>query len=162
MNNLLYDINAQIAQLTESLSEGEIDQQTYLDTIEAMGAEEAVEQIVRSIMNLEAEAEAVRIEKMSLDGKQKHLEQAADNLRKILTLHMELVNQPQLQAGIFSVTKGSTQSVELLYEDVTNYPADYLISQKPKLDKRKLLKDLKDGKMVDGAVLKQTDYIKIK
>lgn len=162
MNNTLYEISAAIAQLTEQLADEEIDNQTYLDTIESLGADEAVEQVVKSILNIDAEAEAVKTEKMMLDAKQKRLEKTADNLRKVVIGYMEVSKQPKLKAGIYSVTKGSTQGVELLYDDIENYPEEYLVDQKPKLDKRKLLADLKAGEIVDGAIIKQTDYIKIK
>ena len=51
-----------------------------------------------------------------LDAKQKRLEKAADNLRKVVIGYMEVSKQPKLKAGIYSVTKGSTQGVELLYD----------------------------------------------
>ena len=58
MNNLLYEINEAILSLTEMLKNGEIDEQAYIDTVEGMGAENAIEDIVKSILNLEAEVEA--------------------------------------------------------------------------------------------------------
>lgn len=162
MSNLLYEINEAIESLTDSLVNDEIDEQTYIDTIESLGAEAAVEDIVKSIMNADAEAEAIKIQKMMLDGKLKHAETKVDRLKQILMRYMALTNMGKLKAGIFSVTKGSAQSVELLYDNIENYPEEYLIAQKPKLDKRTLLKDLKDGKQVDGALIKQTEYVKIK
>lgn len=162
MNNLLYEINSAILQLTESLTEGDIDEQAYADTIESLGAENAIEDVVKSIKNLEAEAEAIKAEKDSLDCKQKQAEATATKLKKILLQHMELTNSPKLKAGMFNISQGSTQSVELLYDDIENYPEEYLIAQKPKLDKRKLLSDLKEGEIVDGAIIKTTKYIKIK
>lgn len=161
-NDLLYHINEAIAALTESLEAGEIDQQAYIDTVENLGGENAIEDVVKSILNLEAEAEAVKAAKIALDSKQKRAEAAADSLRQIVVKFMDLTNAPKLNAGIFKVTKGSTASVDLLYEDMENYPAEYLIPQKPRLDKRKLLADMKNGAQVDGAVLKTTNFIKIK
>lgn len=162
MNNLLYEINSAILTLTESLTEGEIDEQVYTDTIESLGADNAIEDVVKSIKNLEAEAEAIKTEKDSLDIKQKQAEATAAKLKKILLNHMEITKSPKLKAGVFSISQGSTQSVELLYDDIENYPEEYLVSQKPKLDKRKLLSDLKDGEVVDGAIIKTTKYIRIK
>ena len=162
MNNLLNEINDAIAQLTESLAEGEIDEQTYLDTIESMGAEEAIESIVKSIRNLEAESEQLNIEKMMIDAKKHRADSTADELRKLLIRYMKLSKSDKVKAGIFNISRGSTQSVELLYEDIENYPEEYLVEQKPKLDKRKLLSDLKEGCIIDGAIIKTTDYIKIK
>ena len=162
MNNLLYEINEAILSLTEMLKNGEIDEQAYIDTVEGMGAENAIEDIVKSILNLEAEVEAVKKAKWELDNKQKTAENSAEKLRKVLTQYMSIANSDKVKAGIFSISKGSAQSVELLYDDVENYPDKYLIEQKPKLDKRKLLADLKNGEAVDGAVLKQTDFVKIK
>jgi hypothetical protein len=162
MNNLLYEINSAIAQLTESLADGEIDEQAYADTIESLGASEAIEDIVKSIRNLEAEAEQLNVEKMLIDSKKKRAEETASSLKKVLINYMALTKSDKVEAGVFKITKGSTQSVELLYEDIENYPEEYLVEQKPKLDKRKLLSDLKEGCIIDGAIIKTTDYIKIK
>ena len=162
MSNLLYEINDAVTGLTESLISGEIDEQAYVDTIESLGAENAIEDVIKSIRNYEAEAEEIKIEKMNLYAKQKYVESAAEKLRKMIIKYMSLTKQPKLKAGIFNVTKGSNQSVELLYDDIENYPEEYLVAQKPKLDRRKLLADLKDGTVVDGALIKQTECIKIK
>lgn len=162
MSSYLYDINGAILELTEALENGEIDQQAYLDTVESLGAENAILDVVKHIRNLEAEAEEIKIEKMHLDSKQRRAESTVDKLRKILLEYMSLTNVDKMTAGVFNVTKGSTTGVELLYEDIENYPQEYLIEQKPKLDKRRLLTDLKNGCIVDGALLKNTEYIKIK
>lgn len=157
----LYQVNEAIMTLSEALADGDIDEATYLDTIENMGAENAIEDVVKSIRNLEAEAEAVKLERMHLDGKIKRAETQAEALRKVLVKYMQLTNASQLKAGIFKVSTGSTISLDLLDDNIEGYPDEYLIPQQPKLDKRKMLADLKNGATVDGALLKATKYIKI-
>ena len=41
-------------------------------------------------------------------------------------------------------------------------PEDYKVEQAPKVDKKKILNDLKEGKYVPGAELKQDERLNIK
>lgn len=162
MMNNLYEINGAIMQLTESFADGEIDEQAYLDTIESMGADTAVEDVVKSILNLESQAEAIKLEENRLVTKRRTAERTADRLREILGQYMDITNETKIKAGVFSVSRGSTMSVELMNDDVESYPEKYLVQQKPKLDKRQMLADLKNGESIDGAVIRVTSHIKIK
>lgn len=158
----LYEINGAIAQLAEMLTEGDIDQQTYEDTVSSLGAVSEIEELVKAIRNKEAEAEMFKAEKDRLAERQKSAEAACERMKAILTDYMKVSNSKSVDAGLFKVTLGQTQSVDLLYEDTEFYPEEYLIEQKPKLDKRKMLAALKAGDTIDGAALHTTEYVKIK
>lgn len=158
----LYDINGAIAQLAEMLTDGDIDQQTYEDTVSSLGAVSEIEELVKAIRNKEAEAEMFKAEKDRLAERQKSAEAACERMKAILTDYMKVSNSKSVDAGLFKVTLGQTQSVDLLYEDTEFYPEEYLIEQKPKLDKRKMLAALKAGDTIDGAALHTTEYVKIK
>ena len=158
----LYEINGAIAQLVEMLTDGDIDQQTYEDTVSSLGAVSEIEELVKAIRNKEAEAEMFKAEKDRLAERQKSTEAACERMKTILTDYMKVSNSKSVDAGLFKVTLGQTQSVDLLYEDTEFYPEEYLIEQKPKLDKRKMLAALKAGDTIDGAALHTTEYVKIK
>lgn len=158
----LYEINGQIAQLAEMLSDGDIDQQIYDDTVSSLGAVSEIEELVKAIRNKEAEAEMFKAEKDRLAEKQKSAETAVERMKSMLTDYMKLTNDKSITAGLFKITLGQTQSVDLLYDDWKNFPEEYLINQQPKLDKRKMLSDMKAGTAIDGAVLKTTNFVKIK
>ena len=158
----LYEINGAIAQLVEMLTDGDIDQQTYEDTVSSLGAVSEIEELVKAIRNKEAEAEMFKAEKDRLAERQKSAEAACERMKTILTDYMKVSNSKSVDAGLFKVTLGQTQSVDLLYEDTEFYPEEYLIEQKPKLDKRKMLAALKAGDTIDGAALHTTEYVKIK
>lgn len=158
----LYEINGAIAQLAEMLTEGDIDQQTYEDTVSSLGAVSEIEELVKAIRNKEAEAEMFKAEKDRLAERQKSAEAACKRMKAILTDYMKVSNSKSVDAGLFKITLGQTQSVDLLYEDTEFYPEEYLIEQKPTLDKRKMLAALKAGDTIDGAALHTTEYVKIK
>ena len=67
----LYEINGQILQLAEMLEAGEIDETIYTDTVQALGGEIAIEDIIKAIRNKNAEAEALKAE---ADAKQAEAE----------------------------------------------------------------------------------------
>ena len=158
----LYEINGQIAQLAEMLAEGEIDQQIYQDTIASLGAESQIEQLVKAIRNAEAEAAMYKEEKDRFAEKQKSAETACERMKKLLIDYMVVTESKSINTGLFKVNIGQTQSVELMYDDINNYSDAYIIEQPPKLDKRKMLSDMKAGITVDGASLKTTNFVKIK
>ena len=158
----LYEINGAIAQLAEMLTDGDIDQQTYEDTVSSLGAVSEIEELVKAIRNKEAEVEMFKAEKDRLAERQKSAEAACERMKAILTDYMKVSNSKSVNTGLFKITLGQTQSVDLLYEDTEFYPEEYLIEQKPKLDKRKMLAALKAGDTIDGAALHTTEYVKIK
>ena len=63
----IYELTEQAAQLYALLESGEIDEQIFNDTLEAMGAEEKIKNCCYIIKQLEADAKALKEEKEKLD-----------------------------------------------------------------------------------------------
>jgi hypothetical protein len=156
----LYEINGSILQLAEMLESGEIDETVYNDTIESLGAEIAVEDVVKAIRNKQAEAEAIKVEADKLTDKRRRAEAAAEGLKKILLTYLTATQQKKVSAGVFSISRGASKSVEIL--DETAIPESYLIAQPPKVDKKAILAKLKEGEAIEGAQLKESEYVTIK
>ena len=156
----LYEINGQIAQLADMLSEGEIDETVYKDTVESLGAEIAVEDVVKAIRNKSAEAEAYKAEAEKLTDKKRRAEAAADGLKKILLSYLTVTEQKKANAGLFTVSRGVSKSCEIT--DESAIPAQYLIAQPPKIDKKAILADLKAGTDIAGATIKESEHVTIK
>lgn len=156
----LYEINGQIAQLAELLEEGEIDETTYNDTIEALGAEIAVEDVVKGIRNKAAEAEAYKAEADKLTDKKRRAEAAVDGLKRLLLTYLTVTEQKKVSTGLFTVSRGASKSCEIVDESLI--PAEYLIPQPSKIDKKTILAELKEGKTIKGAQLKESEHITIK
>lgn len=156
----LYEINGSILQLAEMLESGEIDETVYNDTIESLGAEIAVEDVVKAIRNKQAEAEAIKAEADKLTDKRRRTEAAADGLKNILLTYLTATQQKKVNTGVFTISRGTSKSVEILNETVI--PETYLIAQPPKIDKKSILAKLKEGEVIEGAQLKESEYVTIK
>ena len=67
----LYEMTVAANQLYDMLTSGEIDEQTFNDTLEAMGTEEKLESYCKVIRQLEGDAEMLKTEKERIEKKQK-------------------------------------------------------------------------------------------
>lgn len=156
----LYEINGQIAQLAEMLESGEIDETAYNDTVEALGAEIAVDDVIKAIRNKQADVEAYKGEADRLTDKKRRAEAAVDGLKALLLRYMQITEQKSVKTSLFTASKGVSKSADIT--DETALPAEYLIPQPPKVDKKAILAALKEGKQITGAELKESEHITIK
>lgn len=156
----LYEITQSIAQLVELMDEGEIPEEAFNDTVESLGAEEAIEGVIKAIRNTLADAEAYKAEAERLTEKKRAAEEKADRLKKLILDYLTTTNQKKASAGIFSVSRRSSKSCELY--DEGQIPEAYLVYQPPKVDKKTILAELKEGKEIPGARLRESESVIIK
>ena len=156
----LYQITQSTQQLLEMLSEGEIPEDVYKDTVDALGAENAIDDVVKAIRNKQAEAEAFKAEADRLIEKKQAAEKAIDSMKKLILDYMRATDQKKTGTGLFTVSRRSSKSCELT--DETKIPEQYLIPQPAKINKKAILAELKEGKEIAGARLKESESIMIK
>jgi len=156
----LYELNGYVKQLAEMLEEGEIDDTIYADTLEALMAENAVEDVVKAIRNAEADVVAYKEEIQQLTAKKQRAEKSIDCFKKLILDFCNTTQQKKITAGIFKVSRGVSKSTEIV--DISQIPPKYLVQQSPTVDKKSLLKDLKEGEEIQGAKIKETEYITIR
>ena len=88
----------------------------------------------------------------------------ANNLERLkLSLYeaMEQIGKDKIKTPRFSIwIQNNPQSIEVL--DELEIPKEYYVERLPVLDKRQLLADLKDGKEIKGAVIKQTKGVRFR
>lgn len=156
----LYEINGKIAQLSEMLSEGEIDEEIYNDTLENLGGAVAVEEVIKALRNKQAEAELFEEEADKFTEKKKKAEKAVDSLKKMLLTYLNNTGKKKEQTTLFTVSKGCSKSANITDESLI--PAEYLIEQPAKVDKKAILAALKAGESIQGAEIKESEYITIK
>lgn len=156
----LYEITQSTLQLVEMLQDGEIDEKCYNDTLESFGTEYAIEDVIKSIRNKEAEIKAFKDEITRLTEKKNKAEGIIERLKNLLTAYLNLTKQNKVKTDLFSVTRKQSESVKIT--DDTKIPEKYLVQQQPTIDKKQLLKDLKNGDEISGAEIKKTDYITIR
>lgn len=156
----LYEINGKIAQLSEMLSEGEIDEGIYQDTLENLGGAVAVEEVIKAIKNKQGEAELFEAEADKFTEKKKKAEKAVDSLKKMLLTYLNNTGKKKEQTTLFTVSKGCSKSANITDESLI--PAEYLIEQPAKVDKKAILAALKAGESIQGAEIKESEFITIK
>ena len=156
----LYEINGQVLQLAEMLENGEIDESIYTDTVEALGGEIAVDDVIKAIRTKLAEAEALKAEAEKLTEKKKRCEAAVDGMKCMILDYLNNTKQSKVKTTLFCVSKGSSKSVNIA--DESKLPAEFLIPQPAKVDKKAILAKLKAGEDIPGAAIDEKEFITIK
>lgn len=155
----LYEINGDIRLLWEMHENGEIDVQTYKDTIESLGTETIVEEHVKMIRNAESNAEKLIEESDKLRVKAEAEKKKAETAKNLVINFLDAIQEKKISAGIFRVSKCVSKSVDIT--DISVMSEIYLVPQPPKADKKAILADLKSGKEISGAKLKESAYLRI-
>lgn len=156
----LYQLTGAALQLQEALELGEIDQQTFDDTLESLDIDTKVENICKVIRNLEAQAKAFKEEKDRLAEREKSVKNGVARLKESLLFSLQSLDRNKVEAGIFTVSRSKSKSVKII--DETWLPEQFLIYQPAKIDKAAIAKVLKDGEEVAGAELEETEHVRIR
>lgn len=156
----LYELTQNAAYLQLLLEDGEIDEQTFADSIESLMIDDKVENICKVIRNLEAQATVFKEEAERLTKKKQTAENGVKRLKERLVNLLQVTNSEKMKAGLFTVTLGRSTAVDVMNEGLL--PEDYLILPQPKVDKTRIGADLKAGLEVPGAQLKESYHVRIK
>ena len=156
----LYELTGSAFELQMLLESGDIDEDTYKDTIESLDIETKIENICRVIRNLTAEAEAYKAEKDRLAERQKTAENGIKRLKDSLLHYMLTTEQTKVKQGVFSVRINRTASVNIT--DPLVIPPDYLKFSEPTINKAEIKKAIKEGKQISGAELVENSSVVIR
>ena len=122
--------------------------------------EDKAENIAKLIKNYEADIEAFKTEEKRIAERRRTLENDVKRLKEYLFSNMKLTGKTKFKKGTFSFNIAkSPASVEIINQDII--PMDYreLVEV---INKKDILQDLKDGKDVQGAILKQGESLRIR
>ncbi len=133
----------------------QIDEQTLADTLEgATNLREALEALVRSALEDECLAKALRERIETMRGRLARLEARASSKRQVVVEGMSTADMPKIVAPDFTASvRMGPPGVEIV--DESELPIDFLVPQAPKPDKRLILEALSRGTVVPGALLAQ-------
>jgi hypothetical protein len=133
----------------------QIDEQTLADTLEgATNLREALEALVRSALDDEALARALKERIETMRGRLARLEARAASKRQVVVEGMSVADMTKIVAPDFTASvRTGPPGVEIL--DESELPIDFLVPQAPKPDKRAILDALTKGSYVPGALLSQ-------
>lgn len=155
----LYELARSYAELQEM----DVDEQTFLDTLESIQdvAASKVENCSKWMRSLKSEITAFKEEENRL----KKIRMAKENklkwLNKYVQDFLEISGVTKFEIGIFTLSiQKNPPSLEIY--DATLIPKKYLKPQAPVLDTQKIKELLQKGKEIPGATLRQTEGLRIR
>lgn len=156
----LYELTGSAFELQMLLESGDIDEDTYKDTLESLDINAKIESVCKVIRNLTAEAEAYKAEKDRLAERQKTAENGIKRLKDSLLHYMLTTEQNKVKQGVFSVRINRTASVNIT--DPLVIPPDYLKFSEPQINKAEIKKAIQSGDEIPGAELVTNESIVIR
>ncbi|MCF1585202.1 siphovirus Gp157 family protein [Tetragenococcus koreensis] len=157
----LYELTDNYQQVLEIAEQ--LDPKTLKDTLD--GINDAIdfkaENTAKVIKELEGNINTLTAEIQRLNERKTALNNNVRYLKEYLQNEMEKVGKTKIKGELFNVgIQNNPPSVRV--EDERKIPRDYFTPQEPKLDKTKLKDELKRGKEIEGAELRQTRGLRIR
>ena len=157
----LYELSTGYKNIEYLLENGE-DNEELQAVLDSLGEEieDKAENIAKLIKNYEADIEAFKTEEKRIAERRRTLENDVKRLKEYLFNNMKLTGKTKFKKGTFSFNIAKNPaSVEITNADIIS--SDYKVLTET-LDNKAILQDLKDGKDVQGAILKQTESLRIR
>lgn len=156
----LFEMTAQANELYELLQNEEIDEQTFLDTLEAIGTEEKVEGYCQVIKELQSDLDKFKAESDRLAARMKTTKNGIDRMKNSLLAFLNASGQNKVKAGTFVVSVGTSKQTNILNESAI--PAEYRIPQPDKFDKKAIKDAIENGNVVEGAEVVINESVRIR
>jgi hypothetical protein len=156
----LYEMTVAANGLYELLTSGEIDEQTFNDTLEAMGTEEKLESYCKVIRQLEADSEMLAFEKARIEKKKQSVDNAITRMKDAVIQFMKVQNTDKASAGTFTVALSTSKAANIV--DESKVPVRFLVEQAPKIDKAAIRKELMAGEIIEGCELQINEGVRIR
>lgn len=158
----IYEIKREYEVLTSYLEDNDLDKEIFKEAFLSIegSLSDKCENYVKLIKNLEGDIEAHKGEEKRLNEKRKAMENKVIRLKQTIYEVLKEMKIESLKAGTFSLRiQANGPSVEIVSLDII--PEVYK-SYEMKLDKKGILEDLKLGKLIEGAEIKQSESLRIR
>lgn len=133
--------------------EGDADEQTLADTLEGLtDLHEVIAAVIRAALLDEALADGLKAHIQTLEDRLQRLNDRAEARRRIARDAMVEVDLKKITAPDFTVSIRAG-SPALVLVDEALVPQSYWVPREPRLDRARMLSDLKNGLIVAGAEL---------
>lgn len=159
----LYELTESYLNLQELLENPEVPQELITSALEQVGEELEVkaENIAKLIKTLEVDIAGFKEEEKRLSDRRKSLENRVENLKEYLDRTMKATGKTKFKGKLFSFNiQKNTPGVSIVDEKLI--PKEYLIQQEPVINRKAILKDLKNGEDIPGVKIKQTESLRIR
>lgn len=156
----LYELKNDFQKVQALIEDGGEGLQDTLESIE-LAIEDKLENIGKVIRNLEAEAKAFKEEEQRLGDRRKSIENNIKHLKQYAENAMIVTGDKKIKAGLFTFSIQKNPASVSVFNDVI-VPEKYYVPVDPRLDKKKIKEDLKNGESIPGAELKQSESLRIR
>ena len=155
----LYDMTEAAQVLYNMLESGDIDEQTFADTLEAIGAGDKINSYCQILRQLQADADALKAERDRLELKRRIVENSITIMKATLLGYVQSVGG-RARTQLFTVTTRKTTRTVIRNAD--SIPEQYRTPQPDKISLTDIGRALKAGETVPGAELEETISVTIK
>ncbi|MDN6838119.1 MAG: siphovirus Gp157 family protein [Staphylococcus equorum] len=139
------------------------DEQLLNDTLESINdaLEDKADGYVSVVKSLESDNKAIDEEIKRLQQRKTTNKNGIDRLKESLKVSMEATGKTKFKTVLNSYNiQNNPPSLNVIEEK--HIPSDFWLSQAPKLDKKALLKHIKENDDVDGVEIKQTQSLRVR
>ena len=161
----IYELSGDYLRLLEMAEDPEMDPVAFTDTLEGLEGEIEIkaEGYAKVIKELDKDGAGLDNEIKRLQAKKTTIVNSIDRMKKALEQSMIITGKTKFKTELFSFgIQKNPPSVDLDEEHLELIPIEYLIPQDPKPDKKRMLQELKEGKELSFAKLKQTESLRIR
>lgn len=156
----LYEMTEHTAALYELLCAEEIDEQTFNDTLEAMGADEQIDSCCKIINQQKADIEEISNEIRRLQSRKKIAENGVERMKTALDNFMKSTGQEKKKTALFTVSYRKSETVNVI--DMEKLPDQYKKYREPEPNKVAIKSAIKDGIEVSGVEIVTNKTISIR
>lgn len=156
----LYEMTGHTAALYELLCAEEIDEQTFNDTLEAMGADEQIDSCCKIINQQKADIEEISNEIRRLQARKKVAENGVERMKTALDNFMKSTGQEKKKTALFTVSYRKSETVNVT--DMEKLPEQYKKYREPEPNKVAIKSALKDGIEISGVEIVMNKTISIR
>jgi|SRR5699024_1890266 len=156
----LYELTGSFLQIQQMIEDG---QEGLEDTLESLNyaIEDKAVGYAKVMKNLDAKAKAIREEEKRLAERRKSLENNIARLKETLEETMIHSNKRKIETDLFTFNI-QKHPPSLSIADEKYIPKGYFVEQDPKLNRKELLEDLKNGVEILGVEITQGESLRIR
>jgi len=156
----LYELSSAYQEIQTLIEDGK---EGLEDTLESLNdaIEDKAVGYAKVMKNLEAQAKAIKDEEKRLAERRKSLENNIKRLKENLQEAMIFNNKKKIKTDLFSFNIQNNPPSLKVTDDLA-IPKGYWIEQEPKLNKREILEDMRQGAIVDGVEITQGESLRIR
>ncbi len=158
----LYDLAQSYLNLQELLENPEVPKELILESLRKVGGEleEKAENIAKLIKTIDLEVKAIEEEEKRLANNRKAMKNKSKALKDYLEGAMISTGKTKFKSNLFSFNiQKNAPSVDVIDENLI--PKEF-IEFEPIIKKKEILAALKNGEVIEGVKLKQTESLRIR